>query len=719
MSSLQNRLIVARKTLSCAVGFFLLAAPSLAGAAPKVDLFVNSVPDLNAEQTFLTISGFDRGNTPGGQPGSGLFEFCALLVFDRDAGSNASYIGTDFPYVKISGGLGQLEIGDSRISTSIFSKDDQNHLLVKGRPVYVEAQCNDLPNFEYEMTGATSHEEGRFYSLDANGDSWFRPYVPVIVHAIPNDATQKLVNEGFNNPFAGNNGNQPLGVAKSMPPANLTKFEEAIAAIKDDFGSYPNWSVTIIDIEGSDEVNEPVFDVLRQIGFQKNNPEVVENDWNTDLALRFTDCLTGAGTEGFPQIIGAAYETHSLCGLNTKMFIEDGFRENALQHEIDTGVVDGLYHEYFHHYQRAHALDRNTGVDGYERFPDRDIYRVNAPWWWIEGSGQYFFWWLRDRWKQLDLLRYLNPESPEYGGYWESIPRDQQRNSPDGSPLDSLDDYIAEALLYHRQSFHVAASAVQGYKTTAIGPPSLAPVELGGDDCTGWEASPEEAYYPDDRQRSYENRGVGCNHIILSEGVKFIAHKSSWKVALRDLPADYYELGFWGAIEKHLGLSELEFYAEFNAMLRSVDARTMDPEFAPLGWQIPDDDMIGHVQFKQIVPFSLDRDGDGLKDEEERLLGTDPLLADSDEDGANDLEDRFPLDPTEKVDTDGDGLGDNRELNLGLDPELTDTDGDGFDDGEELEAGTDPLSDMDPPLGGLSPALLKVLIDLQSGKASP
>ena len=672
MSSLQNRFIIARKTLSCAVGFFLLTLPSLAGAAPKVGLIVNSVPDLNAEQTFLAISGFDRGNTPGGQPRSGLFEFCALLVFDRDTGGEASYIGTDFPYVKISGELERLDIDDPRISPSIFSKNEENHLLINGRPAYVRPECNEFPRFEYEITGASSHEQGRFYSLDANGDSWFRPYVPVIVHAIPNDATQKLVNEGFNNPFAGNNGNQPLGVAKSMPPANLTKFEEAIAAIKDDFGSYPNWSVTIIDIEGSDEVNEPVFDVLRQIGFQKNNPEVVENGWNTDLALRFTDCLTGARTEGFPQVIGAAYETHSLCGLNTKMFIEDAFRENALQHEIDTGVVDGLYHEYFHHYQNAHALDRNVGVNGYERFPDRDIYRVNAPWWWIEGSGQFFYWWLRDRWKQLDLLRYLNPESPEYGGYWESIPRDRQRISPaDGSPFDSLDDYIAEQLLYQRQSFHVAASEVQGYKTT-----------LSGDDCTGWEASPEEAYYPNESQRSYENRGARCSHIMLSEGVKFIAHKSSWKVALRDLPADYYELGFWGAIEKHLGLSELEFYAEFNAILRSVDARTMDPEFAPLGWQIPDDDMIDHVQFKQITPFSFDSDGDGLADEKERLLGTDPLLADSDEDGANDLEDRFPLDPTEKVDTDRDGLGNN------ADP---DDDGDGFGDAEELAAGTDPL----------------------------
>ena len=37
--------------------------------------------------------------------------------------------------------------------------------------------------------------------------------------------------------------------------------------------------------------------------------------------------------------------------------------------------------------------------------------------------------------------------------------------------------------------------------------------------------------------------------------VHFMAHKSSWQAVLRDIPADYYELGFWGAIEKHTGLN--------------------------------------------------------------------------------------------------------------------------------------------------------------------
>lgn len=59
------------------------------------------------------------------------------------------------------------------------------------------------------------------------------------------------------------------------------------------------------------------------------------------------------------------------------------------------------------------------------------------------------------------------------------------------------------------------------------------------------------------------------------------------------------------------------------------------------------------------VSQGTDRDGDGLSDDQEALLGTDPAKQDSDGDGLNDAEEyliRF-TDPT-KADTDGDGLND-------------------------------------------------------------
>jgi hypothetical protein len=65
---------------------------------------------------------------------------------------------------------------------------------------------------------------------------------------------------------------------------------------------------------------------------------------------------------------------------------------------------------------------------------------------------------------------------------------------------------------------------------------------------------------------------------------------------------------------------------------------------------------------------ALDTDGDGVPDDVERDLGTDP----------------------NNPDTDGDGLPDGEELRYGADPLDPDTDDDGLDDGEEVDLGTNP-----------------------------
>lgn len=46
--------------------------------------------------------------------------------------------------------------------------------------------------------------------------------------------------------------------------------------------------------------------------------------------------------------------------------------------------------------------------------------------------------------------------------------------------------------------------------------------------------------------------------------------------------------------------------------------------------------------------------------------------------------------PTGPIDTDGDGLYDDEEADLGTDPAMVDTDGDGVNDGQEVDDGTNP-----------------------------
>jgi hypothetical protein len=103
-----------------------------------------------------------------------------------------------------------------------------------------------------------------------------------------------------------------------------------------------------------------------------------------------------------------------------------------------------------------------------------------------------------------------------------------------------------------------------------------------------------------------------------------------------------------------------------------------------------------------------DTDGDGLSDEEEKALGTNPFSIDTDGDGFNDLlEVRLassgfdPLDPSDadcklpqdRLDTDGDGLLDCEERFVGTNKALMDSDGDGMPDLLELRFNTNPTAD--------------------------
>jgi hypothetical protein len=101
----------------------------------------------------------------------------------------------------------------------------------------------------------------------------------------------------------------------------------------------------------------------------------------------------------------------------------------------------------------------------------------------------------------------------------------------------------------------------------------------------------------------------------------------------------------------------------------------------------------------------IDSDGDGLTDELEDLVGSSPRLHDTDQDGFGDLLE-FTLrtsgfdtmDPTDadcpadidRVDVDGDGLRDCEERFLGTNPKRYDTDIDGFGDGIEALFGANP-----------------------------
>ncbi len=102
-----------------------------------------------------------------------------------------------------------------------------------------------------------------------------------------------------------------------------------------------------------------------------------------------------------------------------------------------------------------------------------------------------------------------------------------------------------------------------------------------------------------------------------------------------------------------------------------------------------------------------DNDQDELSNYEEYLLGTDPNRDDSDYDGLSDGDEinTYGTDPL-NLDTDGDGLSDGDETALGLNPLVADSDGDGVLDNEEKFSQSLDYSveDSDSPIESVSVA---------------
>jgi molybdopterin converting factor small subunit len=89
---------------------------------------------------------------------------------------------------------------------------------------------------------------------------------------------------------------------------------------------------------------------------------------------------------------------------------------------------------------------------------------------------------------------------------------------------------------------------------------------------------------------------------------------------------------------------------------------------------------------------NADSDGDGLNNDQEKTLGTNPQNADTDNDGINDGQEvQMGTNPVD-FDSDGDSLSDGDEVSiLHTDPLKMDTDGDRLNDNEEITLGTNPL----------------------------
>ncbi len=101
---------------------------------------------------------------------------------------------------------------------------------------------------------------------------------------------------------------------------------------------------------------------------------------------------------------------------------------------------------------------------------------------------------------------------------------------------------------------------------------------------------------------------------------------------------------------------------------------------------------------QRLLVLAVDSDNDGLSDDDESDLGTNPNVGDTDGDGLNDGPELVSHGDPLRSDTDGDGLTDGAEFPLGTRLDRADTDGDGFWDSAELVLGSNPLVKTNMPI---------------------
>ena len=355
-------------------------------------------------------------------------------------------------------------------------------------------------------------------------------------------AKQRLISIGFNVPRA-----VPFSEAEQEYVASLDiplEYQERYIEVQNNLntvlGAYPNYIYVAFNPDGTEEDAQPVYDRLTTAKFRGH-----EDGYSVAELTNIKSCLTGSDPGGARS---PTTNQISLC-IEDLPFIENPFSSDPLvgSERRHAKMTLHLAHEYFHHYQRAHALDR--GLDHQE---DRSnpTTTVQAPRWWTEGAAVTFQnAWYQANWQSLSFLT------------------DQSNRDVSIASVATSNDY-------------------KRVRTTIMGG-TVSEQEKRANSCTfDW------------RMTSDDNLSMTCEGAMLATA--FMAYKSSYKTVWIDIPQDYYDLGFWGAVKKHLGFTEQEFFDEYNAFMRSGDPG----DEPPAGWSPPQGPISAYADFLQIIPES-------------------------------------------------------------------------------------------------------------------
>ena len=320
--------------------------------------------------------------------------------------------------------------------------------------------------------------------------------------------------------------NQEFIGGLNLDPGYKERFVEVQNSLNSVLGGYQRYIYLAYDPNGTEEDAKPLFERLTEVKFpgDTNSSNYVKN-WTIEDLDKYKTCLGGADAGKRKT---STTDPYSICLESLKKIYAYSREPGPPTVKNYAQLAIHYAHEYFHHYQKVHALDR--GLDLQE---DRDNPEttVQAPRWWIEGAAVTFSnAWYQSNWESLSFLK--GQVVMHYGSEFNLA------NANNGD--------LATANRYKE-----IKQMVRG---------ELPENKMRGGLCSSdWSMSvvEENAIQPS-----------GCDASLMA--VAYMAHLTSWKTVWIDIPQDYYDLGFWGSFEKHIGMTNQEFYDAYNKLLRST-----------------------------------------------------------------------------------------------------------------------------------------------------
>ena len=194
----------------------------------------------------------------------------------------------------------------------------------------------------------------------------------------------RLIEIGRNVPKE--NPNQQVIAASSVPQEIIDEFFNVQSYLNNTIGGYDNYLMVIHD---TNQNSQNILDTLSYLRYNESD------NWTTVEELGL-NCLTSNYWygDGEPDLT-------NLCILSYEFYQNPHF-DNENESDRASALYHVFAHEYFHVYQRAPMLDKNTSKE--------------TPAWWIEGGAHYFqYLWMIENQVNFDKLTGLDEEGLSQG----------------------------------------------------------------------------------------------------------------------------------------------------------------------------------------------------------------------------------------------------------------------------------------------------------------